>query len=247
MKKRNLYLFIISTITIACIIAGTYIHFNRNFNDKEIDFNSVIYFDELDDFHSISIDANILAITVEQTADSIGEIKVHYNKERLKPSIYVKDSKLYIEQNIPGNLNGNNNCYVKIFIPKTMKLKDTYMKVNVGELIINNISSESFNIKTNVGEINLNKANFQKFEGKSNVGEIKITTTNNLDDYNMNVESNVGEISIKSRNFKNKYNQKGYSDKFIKAKTNVGEVVIFQDDYIGSSTERDEFIEEKDW
>lgn len=227
MKKRTLYLIIIGFITIGCIIGGTIVYTNRTIYDKKYDFNNTISFSELDDFDSISIDGNIMELSFESCDNNYeGELSVHYNKEKLEPNIYVKDNTLFINQNISGNLSGNNHCIVRIVIPENLYLNSSKIKVNVGEIEINNLNSKEIDVQTNVGEIDVEDSYFNYIFCKTNVGEINIEPKKSLDEYDLTLESNVGRINVVDEHFKGSYNKKGNSSKYIKAKTNVGEINI---------------------
>lgn len=227
MKKRTLYLIVIGVITVASIIFGTILHKNNYIHDEEYDFNNTISFSELADFDSIEINGNIMELNIESDSDYYtGEISIHYNKAKLEPDVYVKDSKLIINQKIPGNLHGNNNCIVDIFIPESLKLENTSIETNIGEIDISDIKTNNLKVETNIGEIDISNVDFQKAETTNNIGEIKIEAIYPLDEYTIGLSTNVGEVNVGSTKVKKSFNHKGSTSKIIKASSNVGELSI---------------------
>lgn len=248
--KKTIYLVAISIITIGCIIFGTIYNtrgfslkkmrnfFNEGFHngfswefsfdddDENINRNVIKGYinDNLNEFESININANVMGITIKN-GDSF-KIESTYNREYLKPEYEVKNGVLHITQNMPKNTNGNNNASTIITIPNRNAMRNIDTKVNVGEVQLNGIEVNNIEVKTNVGRVFIKNTVFNDAELKTNVGEVEVTVDDKLNEYSMDFKTDVGDVSVDGRSYKRSYSSSGSTKKRIEAKTNVGAIVV---------------------
>jgi len=251
--KKTVYLIIISILTIGCIIFGTYYHtknisfgsIRRLINGEGFSFsfdNDGFSWDDEDgkdgeskvirgiinqtpdEFSSIDIDANVMAVSI--VTGSKFEVESTFNRDYLKPTIEVKNGVLKISQHMPKRSRGNNNSKTVICVPRFTTLDRVKLHLNVGEVNIEGIEGSVCDINNNVGEINLDDVNFDKIDINTNVGEININLTGDVSEYDVDVSTDVGAVNVGGKNYKRRYASKGTGKKSIDAKSNVGEVNI---------------------
>lgn len=244
-------LFVLTIITVACIIIGTY-RFTGNVKsniknslkehgitingfdwdwdyDDEYDGNSSVrgaksVSSSLDAFTNLKIDAKVMSVTIKN-GDTLS-YSCKFNKDKLKPEVTNENGTLIIKQQGFNHNNGNLNCNLVITVPRYTKLDNVDLKLNVGEIDLQGFDCTEIEVINNVGEIDINDINFEKLEAQTNVGELSIKTMEPLDDYKIEAETNVGELNVSGRTYKHKYSQSGSTSKRINAKSNVGEIRI---------------------
>lgn len=256
--KKNIYLVIISILTVGCIVFGTVYH-TRNIKSNLFDFRNWINIgkgisiewegedgkDGLDgneersfkstkvngeiseflpEFNTIDLNANVMSVKIVKGSGF--KLESTFNRSYLEPKFEVKDGVLKIVQKSGKNTVGNNNANTIIYVPGYKFLEEIDVKVNVGEIQIEDIAGKSCEIETNVGEILLEKVDFENFDLKANVGEIVIDMVGNLDDYSLDLKSDIGEVVVNGRDYKRNYNSRGSTKKSIEAKSNVGEIEV---------------------
>lgn len=245
--KKTVYLIILAVITIAAIIFGTnyrFKKFNSNFKDFKEDIKSMFEdgegnfsFDfstdfssfngkidaDLDEFTNIRLDTKVSKVTIYEEGTSF-HIYADYNQGFLEPEYKVENGTLNIRQN-KINKAGNNNCSIKIIVPRFTDLDKIDVKVDVGELDISNIRCNEAKLKTNVGEVDITDVHFTKLDVENNVGEIDIRTVYGIDNYSLDLETNVGEVNVGGESHRRYSNNVG-GEQSIHAKSNVGEISI---------------------
>ena len=177
---------------------------------------------ELDAFSKLKINAKVSGISVK-TGDKFSYY-CKYNKKILKPTVRNKNGTLEIIQNGTKSNNGNLNCYIEVTVPRYTKLDDVDIKINVGEINIENFDCINCDLKNNVGEIDVSNINFDTIYIENNVGEISINTISSIEEYDINLNTNIGEINVCGKNYRHDFSQKGSKSKRIHAKTNIGEI-----------------------
>ena len=106
MHKKNLYLILLSIITLVSAIIGILIHviipagswfanFDEHFDSDDFIAGSTTY-EELDAFQSIDFDINVADITI--TNGDTYSISYQTRKKALIPSYEIKDGTLYVKQ-----------------------------------------------------------------------------------------------------------------------------------------------------
>lgn len=177
-----------------------------------------------DEFSSIDIDANVMAVSI--VTGSKFEVESTFNRDYLKPTIEVKNGVLKINQHMPKRTRGNNNSKTIIRVPRFTTLDKVDVSLNVGEVNIEGIEGSVCDINNNVGEIDLDDVNFDKIDINTNVGEININLLGAISEYDIDVSTDVGAVNVDGKNYKRRYSSKGTTKKSIDAKSNVGEVNI---------------------
>ena len=180
---------------------------------------------ELEPFHTVSIEGDILAI--EFVRGSSYSISAKYNNSRLRPEYALKNGKLYIEQNLAKKkMVGNNDCKVKITVPFPVTLDSMDIDINVGAVEIHGFGADSVSIHTDVGAVEITKFDFRDMYIKSEVGAVSVELIDEVKDYEMNLSSNLGAIQVENRSVKRKFSQKGTNGKSLRIKTNIGGVEV---------------------
>ena len=129
MHKKNLYLILLTIITLASAIIGILIHviipagswfadFDEHYDSDDFITGSTTS-EELDAFQSIDFDINVADITI--TSGDTYTISYQTSKKKLIPSYEIKDGTLYVKQASAKTLHGltnNTSCTLMITVPK---------------------------------------------------------------------------------------------------------------------------------
>ena len=248
MNKR-IFLIIISSVTIACIIIGAFIHMRfsmpvfssvRRSVSKAVE-RSLDTVDEYDDydftpetrnftnslevFDSITVNGRVMGISIER--GNRFEISDTYTREALKPSFSVSGATLKITQ--PGyksKLVTNGNCKIVITVPYGITLDSIEINVDVGAVALKGIDLEEADINTDVGAIAVENVEFDEIKANSDVGAVSIELVRPISEYNIDAKSDVGAIQVNGANAKRKYSQTGSTSKTVKIRTDVGGIDI---------------------
>lgn len=239
---KNVILIVLALITIACIVIGSY-RFTKSAKNslskafKELgmainlsDDDEKIYLGSnldtnLEAFSELQIDAKVMSVTIMNGPNY--SLKCNYNKEKAKPKYMVENGVLRIRQDNFKSNTGNLKCDLVITVPRSIKIDDVDINLNVGEISLEGFNCDNLNVTNNVGEIEIRDINFEQVKAHANVGEISIRTMSPVDEYEIEAQTNVGEVNVNGKNHKREYSQKGVIAKKISAKTNVGEVRIY--------------------
>lgn len=239
--KKSIYIAIISALTIFCIIYGSWIHISGfakdmksyfpfwNYSEKsETETNSNLPFSMnnviVDSFQSIDADIKIGSITIE-TGDNYS-YTYSSNKSWLIPEVKVENNKLKISQKGKSNTSmGNNSATIKITVPESALLDKTKVSVDVGELIIKNISTEKLEVEVDVGEAEIKKVTFDKADFDVDIGEINVNGIKDLSSYSIDAKASVGEVMVMGSSGK-KYHSSASGNKYIKADVDIGDCRI---------------------
>ena len=182
MHKKNLYLILLTIITIASAIIGILIHViipaGSWFADFDEHFDSDDYIagsttsEELDAFQSIDFDVNVADITI--TSGDTYSISYKTRKKELIPSYEIKDGTLYVTQASAETLHGltnNASCTLMITVPKNTVLSQITGKSAVGDFTMENTSAIQMDVSVNVGDTELNDVVLQQATIGSDVGQ----------------------------------------------------------------------------
>ena len=239
--KKNIYMGIITFITLCCIIIGVLkggvLHFgNKNVHSEEI---------SLDDYKKLSIQANVMSIAFIE-----GEkYTIHYEcTEGIEPICSVNNDTLTITQKKKRMRFfgiGNQNCKVTIEVPKGTVLEDMDVKLGVGEVTMNGLQNKATTISLDVGEveiensilgdtmvdidvgeISIEESEFENMAAETDTGDIEISSNKDLSAYSFVLKSDIGEISVNNREYGRKYEDNTHSDYKIKATTDIGDIDI---------------------
>lgn len=231
--KKNIYLAVIWTITLACIIFSTQSRFNSfRFNiinfftgDKEnAQSGNFDISKNLDAFTELTINGN--AMDIEITKGDKFHIDSNYSNTRLEPEISISDDKLSISQKGPFIGFRNNICKIKLYIPENSSLGTVKIENDVGDIKINKLSCAKLNVESDVGNISVKNINCNKINLNTDVGNIKLETKDNLDNYNIYAKSDVGDIFIEGKKHKKHFESESETLNQIKITSDVGKITI---------------------
>lgn len=242
--KKNVYLTIITIVTIACIIIGTFSHVifglggfikyvvtdkyeilnNSDMSDESYSDSNI----SLDAFKNIVIDTDVIDITVV-SGDSFS-YSLNCNK-KLTPSISVSNNTLNITQGRIRSVNifgfHNVKCKMKVTVPSGTILNSADIKSDVGNIKINNVNFTNMAISTDVGNIDLSSIKFDKLKISSDVGNINISDIDGIDACDINIASDIGSINYLGTTYRNNYNKLSTNaEKSLTITTDIGNVDI---------------------
>ena len=250
MHKKNLYLILLTIITIASAIIGILIHvilpagswfadFDEHYDSDDFIAGSTTS-EELDAFQSIDFDVNVADITIT--------ISYQTRKEALIPSYEIKDGTLYVKQAPEKTLHGlthNASCTLMITVPKNTVLSQITGKSAVGDFTMENASAIQMDVSVNVGDteltdvvlqqvtigsdvgdISLEDVTFDIASLTSNVGDVDVTSALSLDDFQMDLSCGFGEIEVNDNSYHEKYQSKAASEKSLTVSTGTGDIDI---------------------
>lgn len=207
MKKKTLYLSIISIITAICIVIGLLIHViapavgwlsdnSDELNDSGSFLSGSTVSEELNPFSSIDFDVNVSDVTIAY-GDTYA-ISYKTNKKLLVPQYEIKDDTLYVKQTSDQHIHGlsnNGNCSLQITIPREASLKLVKGSSDVGDFSMEKIGAKTLDIYVNVGDIDISDNTFDDITIGSDVGDIDL---DNVTFTSADLTSDVGDIDIVS-------------------------------------------------
>lgn len=254
--KKNIYLSIITLITIICIIAGTCYHllgfgvriFSNIIPDSPNDKYSDSQTFSSSEIKTINIDASVSDITIK----SGNEFKVSYscNQKHLIPNINLNNDTINIIQKSDGNwlkslFRNNQNSDITITVPKDTYLEmikadlsvgDLYMEdiktktssfdFSVGDIDIKNCDIGESDLSFSTGDIDLSDSSFGNLTIDASVGDVDISSSDDLSEYNFDIDTGVGEVSINDNTYNDTYNSKGTNGKTITIDGSTGDIDI---------------------
>lgn len=247
--KKNVYLTILTIITVICIIAGSCYHiigwgislaenFNLPFFDDNTNSSAGKLTDSgnisLDEFTSIQADINVMDLNIiNGQSYSIS----YSSNEKLIPEYKVENNVLKISQPVKkSNLFGSKKCKVTITVPNQLDTID--ITADVGEINLEGLSAALLTLKADVGDIDVSDCNLENVELDTDVGDVDVSdcTLENVElgadvgdiDFNnstfltMNASNGTGDITVSSSDL---------SDYQIQLETSIGEVCVNDQNY----------------
>lgn len=230
--KKNVYLTILTIVTVFCIIIGSVYHilgWGFSFLDRIFDYpffssekksagsliqSGVI---ELDDFTSISADVNVMDLNIEP--GNAATIDYSCNS-RLEPKYNVKNDTLYLTQGSVHNLWGNKKCTVTITVPNDQYYELFDISADVGDVDIQNISGQKLSLDADVGDIDIERCSFDDVDIQADVGDVDV---DNCEFLVLSIDNSVGDIYVASA--------VSLSNYYIDMDTSIGEVEFNGQDY----------------
>ena len=253
--KKNIFLIIITVITVMCIIIGTSHHLGlsrkgfssvsqsikRGLRSGRLPFDSDeeeledFDFDNEDpksfdaenirEFSELDVNIRVGSLTIER--GNKWEIKSKYSYSFLKPVYTLKNGKLSITQ--PGykkqHLN-NKKCNIVITVPFGTKLDKLSIKLDVGAVELSGFDIIKGSIDTDVGAIAVNNVNFDELDLDSDVGAVSIELLEPAENYDVNINSDLGAIVVNGKNVRHRYVKKGSNNKRLRINTDVGGIEV---------------------
>lgn len=254
--KKNIYLTILTIVTVLCIIGGTCYHvigwgvslakgITRNFSQNTTENVGKLTKDtvNLDAFSNITADVKVMDLTMTKGSD----FSISYSaSENLVPEYDVDDGTLVLTQKglKSSSLMGmdSKKCSVTITVPEDLQTVD--INANVGDINVNQITAENLFLNANVGDIDVNACSFEKVVSDANVGDVDFenisfqnmeisndvgdvsVSAKALSDYQMELTTDVGEVSVNDNNYRKSYNQSGDSNCKLVIDNNTGDIEV---------------------
>ncbi len=195
--KRNVWIAMITIVTICCVFGGTFHHIFRRgtgfLGRGEIENME----SGLEVFDTLRVDANLMDVTV--TAGERFDLSCEYT-ERLEPVYEVKDGTLTIRQRTYWNQRGSSNAYcsLTLTIPEQTSMDEIDVHTALGSIRLEGITASTCGLQSNMGNCIVKKCIFDQTDLMTNMGEITVSDT---DLGGTEVNNDMGEIDIEDCTF----------------------------------------------
>ncbi len=239
--KRNVYLIILSVITVICIISGIAINVIKpasNFlKDVLGDADSGTYTSnaetKLDAFENIDIDVNVINVTITEGSEfgyTLVERSGFSIGNTLKTQINLSGNTLKVTQSGSSGIIslGSSATYkLTIVVPQGTQLNDITVNSDVGNIAIENANISSGRITSNVGNIIIGSCVFLQLDVSADVGNINISGIADINNCNVDISTDLGNITYLNASYKHSLT-KEVSDTApsLTVSTDVGNVVV---------------------
>lgn len=220
-RIKNIYLIILTIVTIVCIFIGLFINYSINFKSglKKSSSTNIDVNESVDAFDSIDLDLNVGDVHIVYGADY--NVSIEDYPEKITPTWSVEDKQLIIKQkhnNVHWKDFKNVKCKLTITIPEGCELQTLACDMDMGNLVIDDINATSVALSADMGNIEMNEVNFTTLAVKANMGSVScddsnITTAAFVADMgsidiegnfvSVSAECDMGSIEIKSDNINN--------------------------------------------
>ena len=228
--KKNIYLIIITIITVVCIIAGSLYHiggFALDLFDNLIPRSDKslgnVCTEELsvDEFSNLVFDTTISNINVK-TGDT-----------------------LTISQSNRANYKRNTTSEITVTIPEGAALNKLSLDTGVGEVNLNSLTAADAEFDTGIGDLyvtdcsfatcdvdggtgNLSFENcaFDEMDIDGGTGNITVTSSQSLDGYMMDLDSGTGDITINGNDYDDEYEVNEHAKKHLVIDSGLGDIVV---------------------
>lgn len=231
--KKNLYLTILTIVTVCCIIFGSVYHIlgwglsfldmifdSPRFSTEKESAGALVKSDliELDDFTSIDADIYVMDLNIE----SGDRASISYScSSKLKPKYNVEDGTLYLTQNsIRNSWWGNKKCTVTVTVPSDQYYELFDINADVGDIDIADINGKKLALSAAVGDIDITGCTFDDIDVQADVGDVDV---NDCEFSRLAIDNSVGDISV--------FSAIRLSDYAIDMSTSIGEVEFNGHDY----------------
>lgn len=205
--KKNIYLTVITIITIICIIAGTCYHvigwgvhffseqpfISHILGDNDTEAESVNQTTEtLDSFDNMKLDISVSNLTVT-TGDSYS-ISYDTNRSVLIPKYEVSHGTLTVTQKSKHiSFWGNNHCAITITVPENTVLSNLTADGSVGDVLFQNIQAQKSTLDFSVGDLDLENCALGDCSIDTSTGDIDVK---DCTFGNMEIDTSVGDVSV---------------------------------------------------
>lgn len=230
--KKNIYLIIITIITVVCIIAGSLYHiggFALDLFDNLIPRSDKslgnVCTEELsvDEFSNLVFDTTISNINVK-TGDSY-MISYKCNK-RLVPKIKSFGDTLTISQSNRANYKRNTTSEITVTIPEGAALNKLSLDTGVGDLYVTDCSFATCDVDGGTGNLSFENCAFDEMDIDGGTGNITVTSSQSLDGYMMDLDSGTGDITINGNDYNDEYEVNEHAKKHLVIDSGLGDIVV---------------------
>lgn len=207
---KNIYLIILTLVTIGCIIYGIVRHTfkARHWFSSDEDYQKT---DEMTVLNIETFDDIMLNVAIGDLRIVYGDAyQVEYNyPEKLKPEVKVHDGVLTIDQkqgndgvNIIGlgslSMPTDMDYDLVITIPEDKKIGDVNLSMDMGNIQIDDICMEDLTIDADMGNIEANQISFAKLDIDADMGNIEM---NEVAFDRGECDADMGSIELKNAAF----------------------------------------------
>ena len=249
--KKNIYLIIITIITVVCIIAGSLYHiggfalglFDNLIPRSDKSLGNVCTEElSVDEFSNLVFDTTISNINVK-TGDSY-TVSYKCNK-RLVPKIRSTGDTLTISQSKGANYKRNTTSEITVTIPEGTALNKLSLDTGVGEVNLNSLTASDAEFDTGVGDymsqtaasphvmwmaepaiLALKTVPFDEMDIDGGTGNITVTSSQSLDGYMMDLDSGTGDITINGNDYDDEYEVNEHAKKHLVIDSGLGDIEV---------------------
>lgn len=230
--KKNIYLIIITIITVVCIIAGSLYHiggFALGLFDNLIPRSDKplgnVCTEELsvDEFSNLVFDTTISNINVK-TGDSY-TVSYKCNK-RLVPKIRSTGDTLTISQSKGANYKRNTTSEITVTIPEGTALNKLSLDTGVGDLYVTDCSFATCDVDGGTGNLSFENCAFDEMDIDGGTGNITVTSSQSLDGYMMDLDSGTGDITINGNDYDDEYEVNEHAKKHLVIDSGLGDIEV---------------------
>lgn len=249
--KKNVYLIILTIVTVICIIGGTCYHlvgwgvsflshlpfasFYSDSDDTESS-GTTLSTDtvSLPSFNTVKIDSKVMNLSIEKGDDYSIQCDT---TEKLNPKYEIKDNTLIVSQKQKikvHNFMKNPKCSVHITIPEDTTLELINIDGATGDISLSNLDVTTLKIDNSVGDVKMDNCKIASIGIDTSTGDVKL---NDCEANEIDVDTSVGDTVIKDNIFEKLYvdgsvgdvkvsSSKDLSDYAYDLDTSIGDVSI---------------------
>ncbi len=230
--KKNIYLIIITIITVVCIIAGSLYHiggfalglFNNLIPRSDKSLGNVCTEElSVDEFSNLVFDTTISNINVK-TGDSY-TVSYKCNK-RLVPKIRSTGDTLTISQSKGANYRRNTTSEITVTIPEGTALNKLSLDTGVGDLYVTDCSFATCDVDGGTGNLSFENCAFDEMDIDGGTGNITVTSSQSLDGYMMDLDSGTGDITINGNDYDDEYEVNEHAKKHLVIDSGLGDIEV---------------------
>lgn len=230
--KKNIYLIIITIITVVCIIAGSLYHiggfalglFDNLIPRSDKSLGNVCTEElSVDEFSNLVFDTTISNINVK-TGDSY-TVSYKCNK-RLVPKIRSTGDTLTISQSKGANYKRNTTSEITVTIPEGTALNKLSLDTGVGDLYVTDCSFATCDVDGGTGNLSFENCAFDEMDIDGGTGNITVTSSQSLDGYMMDLDSGTGDITINGNDYDDEYEVNEHAKKHLVIDSGLGDIEV---------------------
>lgn len=184
-----------------------------------------------------NIDLNIDAADIAFQYGDTKNIKIYYNSSKNQDfDIKVKGSTLEIKskknkRSFNINFHGitDFNMPVTIVLPNSCTNLMYNMKLDAGNLTVDEIAGEKLEFNLDAGNANIDHCKFKDIKGKIDAGNAEVSLNDYISNYSLNLDSDMGNITAgdtKKTGIENHVSQIGSKDYSIDLNVDAGNIVV---------------------
>lgn len=227
--KKNIYLIIITIITVVCIIAGSLYHiggfaldlFDNLIPHSDKSLGNVCTKElSVDEFSNLIFDTTISNINVK-TGDSY-TVSYKCNK-RLVPKIKSSGDTLTISQSKGSNYRRSTTSEITVTIPEGASLNKLSFDTGVGEVSLDALTVADAEFDTGVGDLYVTGCSFATCDVDGGTGDLSFE---NCAFDEMDIDGGTGDITINGNDYDDEYEVNEHAKKHLVIDSGLGDIVV---------------------